>query len=94
MSGRPAQAKEGGERAAGVGGGGVVRRAAEERGGGGGEGGEEEGEEEKQEALLYMRLLYHQPTHLPTYIPGGRGLMVQTIMLAGLQTALQLTNSY
>ena len=27
MSGRPAQAKEGGERAAGVGGGGVVRRA-------------------------------------------------------------------
>ena len=51
-------------------------------------------EEEKQEALLYMRLLYHQPTHLPTYIPGGRGLMVQTIMLAGLQTALQLTNSY
>ena len=39
MSGRPAQAKEGGERAAGVGGGGVVRRA----GGGRGEEGGREG---------------------------------------------------
>ena len=75
MSRGPAQAKKGGERAAGVGGGGVVRRAAEERGGGGGEGGEEEGGGEAGGSSLYETTLpsTYSPTYLPTWRKGLDG---------------------